>query len=83
MEQELFNWLVAGISGLLGFFLRVMWSAVIDLQKADEEIVKKVNQMEVIVAGNYLTREDFNKFMERLYNKLETIEVKIDHKVDK
>jgi len=83
VEQELFNWLVAGISGLLGFFLRVMWSAVIDLQKADEEIVKKVNQMEVIVAGNYLTREDFNKFMERLYNKLETIEVKIDHKVDK
>jgi len=83
VEQELFNWLVAGISGLLGFFLRVMWGAVTDLQKADEEIVKKVNQIEVIVAGNYLTREDFNKFMERLYNKLETIEIKLDHKADK
>lgn len=83
MEQELFNWLVAGISGLLGFFLRVMWSAVKDLQKADEELVSKVNHIEVLVAGNYISKEEFNRFMERLYDKLDSIENKLDHKVDK
>lgn len=83
MEQELFNWLVAGISGLLGFFLRVMWSAVKDLQKADEELVSKVNHIEVLVAGNYVSKEEFNRFMERLYDKLDSIENKLDHKVDK
>lgn len=83
MEQELFNWLVAGISGLLGFFLRVMWSAVKDLQKADEELVNKVNHIEVLVAGNYISKEEFNRFMERLYDKLDSIENKLDHKVDK
>ena len=83
MEQELFNWLVAGISGLLGFFLRVMWGAVKDLQEADENLVEKVNHIEVLVAGNYINKDEFNRFMERLYDKLDSIENKLDHKVDK
>lgn len=83
MDQTIVNWLLAGFGGLIGFLLNAVWQAVKDLQKADTELVKKVSEIEVLVAGAYVRRDDFNELSKALFNKLDRIEDKLDLKVDK
>ncbi len=83
MEQSIINWLLTGFGALLGFLLTAVWQAVKDLQIADKAIAEKVGQIEVLVAGNYLRRDDFEHTIEALFKKLDKIEDKLDGKVDK
>jgi len=83
MDQTIVNWLLAGFGGLIGFLLNAVWQAVKDLQKADADLVKKVSGIEVLVAGAYVKRDDFNELSKALFNKLDRIEDKLDGKVDK
>lgn len=83
MDQTIVNWMLAGFGGLIGFLLNAVWQAVKDLQKADSELVKKVSEIEVLVAGAYVKRDDFNELSKALFNKLDRIEDKLDGKVDK
>jgi CHASE3 domain sensor protein len=83
MTQELFN-IVVGIAGALGgWWLKVMWETLKDLQKADKELAAKVSEIEVLVAGNYVKRDSFDSAVERIFQKLDHIEEKIDKKADK
>lgn len=83
MEQQLFNIMfsVAGILG--GWVLKTIWDAVKDLQAADTNLADKVSRIEVLVAGHYITRDEFNNNMHRVFNKLEEISSKIEGKADK
>jgi hypothetical protein len=83
MEQPIINWLLTGFGALLGFLLNAVWQAVKDLQVADKDIAEKVGQIEVLVAGNYLRRDDFEHTIEALFKKLDKIEDKLDGKMDK
>lgn len=83
MTQELFN-IAVGVAGVLGgWWLKVMWETLKELQAADRELVDKVSRIEVLVAGNYVRKEDFDRTIERLFDKLDHIEMKIDQKMDK
>ncbi len=83
MSQELINWLLLGFGSLIGFLLNAVWQAVKDLQTADKELAGKVSEIEVLVAGDYVKREEFNQTVTALFSKLDRIEDKIDKKVDK
>lgn len=83
MDQTIINWLLAGFGALIGFMLNAVWQAVKDLQAADVNLTKKVAEIEVLVAGDYLRREDFTHTVEALFKKLDKIEDKLDRKVDK
>jgi len=83
MDQELINWLLGGFGGLFGFLLKSIWDAVKDLQIADKDLADKVGRIEVLVAGEYVKRAEFDKIMLRLFEKLDHIEEKIDNKQDK
>jgi Flp pilus assembly protein CpaB len=83
MDQAIVNWLLAGLSGVLGFLLRAIWQAVRDLQESDKEITEKITAIEVLVAGNYIKREEFDKAIDRLFEKLDVIDRKLDNKADK
>ena len=83
MDQSIINWLLAGFGGLIGFFLNIVWMAVKDLQSADKDLSEKVASIEVLVAGDYVKKEDFTKMAEAIYSKLDRIEDKLDKKVDK
>jgi CHASE3 domain sensor protein len=63
--------------------LKSLWDAVKDLQNADKQLAEKVNQIEVLVAGEYATREDFKSLSNAIFTKLDRIEDKLDAKVDK
>lgn len=83
MDQSLINWLVAAFGGILGFLLHAVWDAVKDLQKADKEMAEKVSNIEVLVAGNYIKKEEFDRMMQMLFAKLDHIDEKIDGKADR
>ena len=53
------------------------------LERTDDMINEKVNRVEVLVAGEYVRREEFQDGIQRLFSKLDQIEAKIDQKADK
>lgn len=83
MDQTIINWLLAGFGALIGFLLNAVWQAVKDLQTADKVLADKIGSIEVLVAGDYVRRSDFDRTIERLFAKLDHIELKIDGKADR
>ena len=81
--QEFYDWVLSGFCAVLGFLLNAVWQAFKDLQRADNELTKRVSEIEVLVAGNYVTRQEFDRVVERLFAKLDSIDRKLDSKVDK
>lgn len=68
---------------MIGFLLNAVWQAVKDLQSADKQRVEKVSQIEVLVAGAYVRKDEFMSHITALFAKLDKIEDKIDTKKDK
>lgn len=83
MEQSALNWIFGGINIILGAALTMMWDSYRELKKTDKELAEKVNNIEVIVAGQYVKREDFEKVADQIFNKLDKIMEKLDRKADK
>ena len=83
MTQELINWVLGAFGMLLGFIVKSIWDAVKDLQASDKDLADKVSRIEVLVAGEYVKKEEFNSIMLRIFEKLDHIESKIDSKQDK
>lgn len=73
-----------GAAGALSIFvIQSIWNAVKDLQKADTALTTKVQEIEVLVAGNYVTNDKMEKMTSALFQKLDRIEMKLDGKADK
>ena len=73
-----------GLAGALGgFILRATWDAVQELQESDKDISKKIGEIEVLVAGRYVTRNEMDMKVDAIFHKLDRIENKIDTKLDK
>jgi hypothetical protein len=83
MDQIIINWMLAGFGALIGFLLNAVWHAVKDLQNADKELANKVAEIEVLVAGTYVRKDEFTQSVNALFAKLDRIEDKLDKKVDK
>jgi hypothetical protein len=81
--QDLFNVAMGALLLLGGWFMRIMWDSLQGLQKQDRELADKVGKIEVLVAGEYVKKDDFDRVIERLFDKLDHIELKIDNKADK
>jgi hypothetical protein len=63
--------------------LNTVWGAVKDLQVADKELAEKVGEIEVLVAGRYITREEFNTVLNQVFAKLDTIRDLVSQKADR
>ena len=83
VDQQLFNWAVAALGALGGFILKSIWDAVKELQRADTSLVEKVSSIEILIAGDYIKKEDFNSLSNIIFLKLDKIMEKLDSKVDK
>lgn len=83
-EVQVFFDVAVGVIGVLGgWVLNTVWSAVKDLQTADKELAEKVGQIEVLVAGRYVTREEFNTTLSQVFIKLDTIRDIVSQKADR
>lgn len=83
MDQTIINWLLASFGALIGFLLNAVRQAVKDLQTADKVLAEKVGNIEVLVAGAYVKKDEFTQSISALFAKLDKIEDKLDKKADK
>lgn len=83
MEQEYINWAFGLINLVLGAIIKAMWDSYKDLKKTDKELADKVGRIEVLVAGEYVKRDDFDKIANLLFAKLDKISDKLDQKADR
>ena len=72
---------IAGFHG--GWVLNSIAANVKSLQKADNELATKVQAIELLVAGQYVRRDDFDKISAEMFRKLDKIYDKLDGKADK
>jgi hypothetical protein len=83
MEQQIIN-VVFGLAGALGgWWLKVIWESIKDLQRTDSNLAKEVSQLNILVAGQYVKQEMFDRFQDAIFSKLDRIEEKLDKKQDK
>lgn len=84
MESQSFINLLLGLcGGIFGWILKSIWEAVRDLQTTDDKLSEKINELEVRVAEVYPTREELRQEFNRIFNKLDSIDHKLDKKADK
>ena len=83
-EYQVFFDVAVGIIGVLGgWVLNTVWGAVKDLQEADKDLADKVAAIEVLVAGRYVTRDEFNSTLGQVFAKLDTIRDLVSQKADR
>ena len=76
MDQGMINLLISFGAGVFGWILKTLWDAVRRLEE-------NISAIEVRVAGDYVKRNEFRQDIQRIFEKLDTIEAKIDSKADK
>jgi hypothetical protein len=81
--QLLFNLAATAIGFLFGWILNNLWVAVRELQSADKDLAEKVGEIELLVAGRYITRDEFNNVLNQVFTKLDTIRDIVSQKADR
>jgi hypothetical protein len=81
--QVLFDVAIGVIGVLGGWTLNTVWAAVKDLQEADKDLAEKVGNIEVLVAGRYITREEFNSTLNQVFERLDRIRDLLSTKADR
>lgn len=77
MEQTYLNWLYGATMAVITMVIKWLWASHKELQDTDKELADKVSKMEVLVAGQYITRQEFDRGIQRIFEKLDHIEAKI------
>jgi hypothetical protein len=83
MEQTIYNWAFGLTNLVFGFILKVIWDSYKELKATDANLAEKVNSIEILVAGNYVKKDDFDKVADAIFFKLDKISDKLDKKADK
>lgn len=71
------------ISFLGGWVVKNLQDSMRNLQAADERLAAKVQSIEVLVAGTYIKRDEFEKTLSALFAKLDKIDAKLDAKANR
>lgn len=83
MEQSIINSLLGIASCVLGWILKVVWDSLQALKRADDALASKVAAIEVLVAGQYVTRDEFHGVIAQLHAKLDRVLEALNKKVDR
>ena len=81
--QTIINIAIGLVGALGGWVLNNLKSSIDELRKQDSLLADKVQQIEVLVAGTCVKRDDMDKLGSALFAKLDKIEAKLDGKADK
>jgi hypothetical protein len=81
--QTAFNIVLGGFSFLAGVLITNIWKEIKQLQANERENIKRIQQIEILVAGNYTTKEEFTRVMDKVFAKLDDIHQEMNKKADK
>lgn len=82
-SQDVINAGLGLIAFLGGWVVRNLQESMATLRESDERLAAKVQAIEVLVAGQYIKREDFDRTVDALFAKLDKIENKLDMKANR
>lgn len=82
-EQTIIDSILGLLAFLGGYLINSLKDSVRDMNKSYTELTSKVQSIEVLVAGNYVKKDDFEKMCTRIFTKLDSIDDKLDRKVDR
>lgn len=77
------NILFAALGGLGGWILNSVKESVKDLQTSDKALAEKVQNIEVLVVGQYVKHDDLERMSNAIFAKLDKIYDKLETKMDK
>lgn len=81
------QWMANGMFAICGVLLGILYTNVRkDIEKQDEVLsvlTEKVHEIDKLVAGNYVHKDDLEKITAALFRKLDMICDKLDRKADK
>lgn len=80
--QSLINAGLGLIAFMGGWIMRNLQESLIQLREADNRLVDKIQAIELLVAGAYVKRDDFDKMTQALFAKLDKIDAKLDAKAN-
>lgn len=80
--QTAFNVLLVAFSALAGWLLNNLTQSMRDLTRADANLAIKVQNIELLVAGNYIKRDEFDSKINAVFHKLDKIEEKLDRRIE-
>lgn len=83
IDQAVINIAIGLIFSVSGWVLKSIWDALKALQIMDTQMADKVNAIELLVAGQYMRKDDFDRFCTAIFVKLDKILDKVDNKVDR
>ena len=83
LNQDLINAIIGIVGAGAGWWMKTMWESLRELQHADSALVERVNSIEVLVAGQYVRRDEIEKLFSAVFAKLDKIDDKLDGKADK
>jgi hypothetical protein len=83
MEQNTIDIVIALANVILGAYLKAAWDSLKTLQDTDKYLAEKLASVEILVAGQYVHKNDFMKLSDALFAKLDKIEDKLDGKADR
>lgn len=64
-----------------GMFVKGLNDSVRSLHAQDRELTDRIHSMETLVAGNYVKKDDLDKKLDKMFEKLDIIADKMDSKV--
>lgn len=82
-HQTMFNFVIGLICTMMGWWLNNIWTSLKELQSADRELAEKVGELQIVVAGQYVTREEFNNVLSQVFTKLDKIIDAVNRKADR
>ncbi|HAZ61010.1 MAG TPA: hypothetical protein DCY89_05490 [Gammaproteobacteria bacterium] len=69
--QSLFNLVLGSLGVVLGWMLNGLRSSLYDLRTTDEALSNKLQEVHVLVAGQYVKREELERTIARIETKLD------------
>jgi len=78
VDQNLINILIAVVGVLMGWVLKVVWEALGELRTDGKTRDDRLNELEILVAGKYVTRDDFSIVISKLDDIRDRLALKAD-----
>ena len=84
METQLiFNVLIGLVAALGGWWMNNLKDVLKGHQENHKELSSKVSNIELLVAGQYVTRDELARNMDKIFSKLDNITAMVSEKADR
>ncbi|WP_116364404.1 hypothetical protein [Parahaliea mediterranea] len=82
-HQTIINLLGGLVCVLVGWYMHRVWEEMKALRQTGDRHSEIIQQLQLLVAGEYVKRAEFDQHILRVFDKLDAISSKLDKKADR